>query len=913
MDDSSTTLGIHWSFGFSKDCANGVNNLTTPDRNAIFFLNSHSGVIYDYEKRSQLILQGHTHVITTCAISQDKKWIVTADAGPESILVIWDSQTGAPVKTFFSPHTMGTCAVDISPDALYVSTLSHPVEGEVQEVAVWAWTTDSDQALLRTTGISGEIESFISFDPSNNFDLVTTGPKSVSFWNWTEYRIEGYVGKVSKSDLGYFSGSFTQSMFLPDSGGNAITATDEGYTILWETTFSKALIGASDDKNLLSAAKVVKLMECGINVVKAVNGYLALACADGCVRFYDFSLRLEAWFEDFAAGPITSLSFSIQVCPYPEGEGGAPGLQFWVPDFMIGTSDAFIVGVESSCFGEVRSENRRGTLLMQGFPDEVQSVNCHPFRPLLALACSNSSLQIWDYELKLLMNLREFNFNGASQNNVGKKKTGTLKPQCFQYEPSQGQVLAVGFQTGLISFLDVDTLSDVASFSTTQDAIVDIVFSPSGQFMAAHDAMKRVLIWSKGAPDLNDEIGTEVSKDKQQSYTFIGRAIAHTSRIVGLVFGNREGTEVLISVGEDRKAIEYDLKESSVENGVVIIDTPTRLELVPRPTAVCWHPHCGDDNEDRFIIANEDFKFKEFNSESKQCRNTTLTPAFGGPLTTIIPLPVDASQDGEKYYAYSTAENVVGVGCLPLTGDPKNVMGLVAHPGSITGMTISYCGQYMFSTGGKDLSANMWFIDTQKLPRGADQVTVQNNFLELLEGGSGGELHNDIIDYFYYCQLRTQGEDSMDDRSITGKIPVGEIPHLVRAIGFYPSEEDIANMVNEVRYKHFMIDGAMEDHIGLNDFIRLYINHRPIIPLTTASIEAALEVIKENAGVRADSIDWKSLKNILITEGEAFSDVELTSCLQALTGEADKDDDHRLNAGIFSDHILGFEDFSDQP
>ena len=26
-------------------------------------------------------------------------------------------------------------------------------------------------------------------------------------------------------------------------------------------------------------------------------------------------------------------------------------------------------------------------------------------------------------------------------------------------------------------------------------------------------------------------------------------------------------------------------------------------------------------------------------------------------------------------------------------------------------------------------------------------------FLELLEGGPGGELHQNLIDYFYYCQL----------------------------------------------------------------------------------------------------------------------------------------------------------------
>ena len=48
------------------------------------------------------------------------------------------------------------------------------------------------------------------------------------------------------------------------------------------------------------------------------------------------------------------------------GEGGAPGLKFWTPDFLVGSADAFVVGVESALFEEVRKEDRRGTLLMQG-------------------------------------------------------------------------------------------------------------------------------------------------------------------------------------------------------------------------------------------------------------------------------------------------------------------------------------------------------------------------------------------------------------------------------------------------------------------------------------------------------------------------------------------------------------------
>ena len=87
-----------------------------------------------------------------------------------------------------------------------------------------------------------------------------------------------------------------------------------------------------------SCAQVIRLVDCGINMMLVINGYVAVACRDGSVRFYDYSLRLEAWFEDMAAGAVTSLSFSVQDCPYAAGEGGSPGLQFWVPEFIVSYS-----------------------------------------------------------------------------------------------------------------------------------------------------------------------------------------------------------------------------------------------------------------------------------------------------------------------------------------------------------------------------------------------------------------------------------------------------------------------------------------------------------------------------------------------------------------------------------------------
>lgn len=120
MTDS---LKVNWVYGFSKDIINGTQSLTLRDRNALFFISSHSGVIYDFEHRTQIVLQGHCNQITCCAISSDKRWIVTGDVGDDSILVVWDSTTGTPVKTIFIPHAKGVVAVDISDDSMYVTTL----------------------------------------------------------------------------------------------------------------------------------------------------------------------------------------------------------------------------------------------------------------------------------------------------------------------------------------------------------------------------------------------------------------------------------------------------------------------------------------------------------------------------------------------------------------------------------------------------------------------------------------------------------------------------------------------------------------------------------------------------------------------------------------------------------------------
>jgi cilia- and flagella-associated protein 251 len=131
-------LTKEWAFGFQNRIINGVVNLTDRSRNAIFYISSHSGVIYDFENRTQTVLEGHRDVIKCCVVSKDRNFIVTCDSGNEPTIVIWDSRSGAPIKTVINAHAHGIDAVDISDDCLFITTLG------INSVSALTVTTESN-------------------------------------------------------------------------------------------------------------------------------------------------------------------------------------------------------------------------------------------------------------------------------------------------------------------------------------------------------------------------------------------------------------------------------------------------------------------------------------------------------------------------------------------------------------------------------------------------------------------------------------------------------------------------------------------------------------------------------------------------------------------------------------------------
>lgn len=923
---SVNSLVLRWSFGFNKNIVGGVHSLCSDNRRALFYVSAHTGVIYDYNVRRQSLLQGHCNPITCCAVSADKKWVVTADGGPtDSMVVIWDAGTASPVKSIFNPHARGVRALDMSPDAMFVVTLSETRNAEEklmqsniapQQIALWEWTVDREDPLyVAEVDNLNDAQFCVRFNPSNIRQIVTNGERKTIFWSWAEGSLQGYLPKVSKRDFLQGIGVLRCSCFLPDTM-QAITGNGDGDIIIWDGSLAKVDDGEEMLANI-RAIKMIRLSEAPIHHLSTVGKYLSVAGEDGAIRFYDFQFRLEAWFEDLNAGPVCSVSFSAAQTPDP-----GHVLNFSVPDFVVGTKQAYVVGVSAQQFEEVDPDRRRGVVLVQGFADEVSGVATHPYEPQLVICCYSGDAQLWDYSAHQLLMVRNFD-------------STKFRPQCAAFHP-KATCIIMGYTSGVVKILDPSTLEDYCIFRSSTAVILGIQFCQSGRICAAFDAEYHVLLW-KYVLDENAELTPEMDDDFMDSklspaarlmrkgWEYIGRYRSHTKPITGLEFCSREDGRIsLISVSEDRTLVEYDLDNSTLEEGMKLVDQPVKIEQIARTTCCAWHPLLNGDYEDRIITANNLFKLRQWNGDNKSCRFTSLGPTFGGPLNSllIIPTPTGETQeieDGEiivtapsKFIAYTTHEKVIGLISLPLDGNPHSAMGLIAHPGQISSAAVSGDGSFLFSAGGKDLSVNMWKIDTASLERvaAASRESGVEPFIEQLEGGKDGEVYNELVDYFYYSQLRTQGEDTTEERKAEGRVQLSEIPNLMRALGYYPSELEITDIVNEVKYSEFTMTGEVLKDIDLHHFIRVFINHRPIIPVSKLMIENAFRSLK--ADVHTGKLPWNHFVNAVQNIGEKMSLEDLQICLKTLVGDEDIAARFpHLGANEFAEHILGFEDYAE--
>jgi WD40 repeat protein len=273
-------LSLEWAFGLSR--AVGVHNLCDENRLALFYASAHTGVIYDLASKTQLLLQGHCNGITATAASEDRRRLVSADAGPDSMLVLWDSYSAEPIKSISAPHPLGVAALDLTPDARYAATLSAGPPPQV--LSVWDLEAEGESAIFSaqvgTEAAPAETQISVRFRTDDPTELVTNGPSLVIFWSCAGGELAHYAPAPASGALKQRVGPLTATVFLPGTG-RAVSITEDGDAVLWGAAPAPELPQQVSAER--QAVKLVKLHAAAIRCVAVVGDLLVTGAEDGHV------------------------------------------------------------------------------------------------------------------------------------------------------------------------------------------------------------------------------------------------------------------------------------------------------------------------------------------------------------------------------------------------------------------------------------------------------------------------------------------------------------------------------------------------------------------------------------------------------------------------------------------------------
>ncbi|KAK3746263.1 hypothetical protein QZH41_016512, partial [Actinostola sp. cb2023] len=789
-------------------------------------------------------------IACTCA-SEDRRWIATADNGVNSMVIVWDSFTGIPVQTIFDAHPSGCIAIGMSPDAKYLTTISNTLP---QVVSVWDWTSNGETPLCSAT-LDGDfgMQTYILFNPDDTSQLVSNSTSQVLFYSLVDDKLEYVAPELTDKDFNRSVGLYSQSVFQHKST-RALTATSCGNIVVWEHT------GLLCNRK---AFKIVKLQEKALTVLTTIDKYIVTGDVAGHVRFLDQQLRLSNWYKHLEAGPVNAVSFSFTPKP-PVSQSSLRGSAFAasstldaspfvVNDFITGTTSANVVffSPASHQLEWVRQEHDR----------PIHAIACHPSETQICIGSYSGTILLWDYrEMKLLMS-RTFE---------------KLMVNCITFNAT-GDLLALGFTNGCVRIIDAVTLRDegkdegVAIFNHCHDSVTHIKFSHNSQYLATADLNRCVTIF-KNQPD-----------DDDQPWEYIGKQRAHYRKIQDVEFGIELDSNIprLLSIGQDRVLVEYDLMNSTTDD--VRLLSSERIEQSATPQCFTWYPPIVKENF--LVVANDQFKMKLYNSTTKMCRKTLLGPTYGTPLRKIIMFP--AYEDRENRFMTYITMDKIGLQILPLDGNPHKAMALIAHPDGVSNLCSSYDGKYVFTAGGDDCSVLMWKVHPDALEAaarlgGEDLIP----FYGLLEGGREGELFAELEDYFYYAQIRDQSVDTTETRQVSTTVPLSQVPYITRALGFYPSEQEVEDMINEIKFSNYVETGKYVTHIDLGEFIKLYVNHRPAFGLSPADLHEAFTKLGD-PGEQGFQVSRNKLLTMLKNRGEHLTECELAEYMSTLMGQAD--------------------------
>ncbi|XP_076624821.1 cilia- and flagella-associated protein 251 [Colletes latitarsis] len=809
-DFAQCPFKLLWSFGMNTEVP--LINLTTKNRTIIAYACSHAVIIYNYKSKEAITLQAHQGTVRTLSISRDGKWLLSADFDSDPVVVIWDTESGVPICTLFNPHGNDElAAARISPNAKYIVTIGNEKH---QKVQFWLWTYGKDEpnTSIELTEIAFDRVKEIAFNEDFPEEFALTADHNIVFFIWAQGKLKYNCPKVVGNVRRY--GIFNSSCYVSGTQ-QAMTATANGYVLVWTTVLEK---GRGNDRDVeMKYIKSIQLHKNSINVILQHDGMLVTGTADGRINFHDPQLKILYWCQNRHLDSIQSISFNLQSTLLgPVSTTIASDLE--CDEVDLNYKGEFEENSESKiestiCDERIEYLKRVESKLMQ-HQDEVTSTTT----------------------INLEYMLRDYDKMGSSAKPPHIPVDATSENAPFYVDNFfVGDELACGLENGTLWLLHPITLEplDEIPYKHSTESIVKLTFTECAEYMAYYDNTLVVAVFKRNHDSL---AGSYL-------WNFIGKYRTHYTTIRDILFGPATPTSIvprLFSLGEDKALIEYDLKNSGPypHPGLKIMETH-QIEYTATPLCFSWYPESGI--ERFFVISNSEYKYRLLNDATKMIRGTFLGPVFDAPVRHFKVLP-DRKLENNRYMVFATNKEI-GLQILPFDGNPYKTVGMIGHPYKITNICINCNGTILFTSGYNDPCVLMWKIKCRSVNILANLGGKSlSPYYGLIEGGRNGWLISEMKDLFYYAQILHQGENTTATRIVSEKVAIKQIPNLLRAIGYYPSNKEIEILMGEISYKNYAETGKLVEEITFEEFVKLYINHRPAFGISLKQLQEAFQV-----------------------------------------------------------------------
>lgn len=513
------------------------------------------------------------------------------------------------------------------------------------------------------------------------------------------------------------------------------TGTVDGDIVVWAPKE-----GSADALDRL-ATKVIRVHSAPVTFLTTVGQYLVTGGGEGFVRLFDTKLRIAAWFEDIGHGAITSVAFASNdrpVSPTIQGEDGLPA-RLSLPDFAVSTSRQSVVAVASASFETPQPH----WLVVQGVQGQITALACHPSQPSLAVSTKTGRVERWD----------------ANQHRPAAQTVlpSGLALTALAFSRSGG-LLVAGCASGHVAVLDSATLKENALLRNTRSAIVMLDAALGGDHIAAGDESGHLLLYA--LQRLRGILQWEM----------IGKFRGHgDAGLAGLTFSlGKTGDDTLLSMGRDGSVCEYDLASSSLSEGVALKRKHEAGKFPGRPSAVAevrGRAHggaalCPQQGAGMALLcADQSLKMRLLDVGRGKTTATVLGPTFGGPVRFLRPFV--AAGCGVPCVAFAAEEKVCGVVVGPLDGCPSKTLGLIAHPGPISGIAVSHDGSRVYTASAEDPIINVWRVDPGAVADMSQRGDAVADWASAVEGGMQGELMEELLDTFYFCKVLAKQEGAL--------------------------------------------------------------------------------------------------------------------------------------------------------